>query len=204
MEQAASCIFRTAAIFGMHRYCPHQNILLRYQIIPSFCVLGIFVFSTAYFIVLDSCLLDFDNNDCKLKNLNVTITCFTLVYELVMCLQYALSFYCGSVQCEEKLEILSRMERLARVLNCTEKIIAVAKKTNTLFLTLVWPGTLVLIYMVLVGPFSYLEVYRNIKVWFGFFVIYIWELKYVYFTSVQGNLFDELNKQIQVQFLRLH
>jgi hypothetical protein len=36
------------------------------------------------------------------------------------------------------------------------------------------------------------------KVWFGYFVIYIWEWKYVFFAAAQGNLLDELNKQIKV------
>jgi hypothetical protein len=196
MEQAASCIFSAAAVFGMHR----KKSVVVYQIIPGCCFLLFFLFSTLFFIFLDACLLEVGNNECRLQILNVTITCFSLVYELVMCFQYVLSFYCGIFKCEEKLLISTQMEKLAQVLNCTDKIYTGKKKINTLFIIQAWPGTLVLIYLGLAGPFSYLTVYRNVKVWFGFFVIYIWQWKYVFFASVQGILFDELNNQIQVKF----
>jgi hypothetical protein len=117
-----------------------------------------------------------------------------------MCFQYALSFYCGIFKCEEKHIIFTQMEKVAQVLGCTDKINAGAKKINKLFIILAWPGFLVLIYMGmgLVGPFSYLRVFRVMKVWFGYFVIHIWEWKYVFFAAVQGNLLDELNEQIKV------
>jgi len=171
MEQAAGCIFKTAAVFGMHR----KKSLVFYQIIPGLCFLLMFLFSTVFFIFLDSCLLEVGNNECSLQILNVTITCFSLVYELVMCFQYALFFYCGTFKCEEKLVILTRMEKVAQVLSCSEKMNASAKKMNILFITMAWPGTLVLMYIGLVGPLDYLRVYRNMKVWLGFFTMYTWQ-----------------------------
>jgi hypothetical protein len=118
-----------------------QKIICLLKIIPGFCLLLIFVLSTVYFIVLDWCLLEVSNIDCGHETLTVTITCFSLVYELVLCFHFALSFYCGTLKCEHKIEILTHMEKAARVLRCTEQINAGAKKINKLFLTVAWPGT---------------------------------------------------------------
>jgi uncharacterized membrane protein YjgN (DUF898 family) len=202
MEQAASCIFKAAAVFGMHRYRPRQRSLVCYQIIPGVCLLLVLVFSTVYFIIVDWCIIDDSNNECWIKNINVTIICFTFVYELVMCFLCALSFYSGTLKCDAKFEIITRMEKVAQVLSCTGRINTSAKKTKKLCLIVTCPAISIMIYTGLStrGPLTYLSVFKELKVWIPFFSILIWEWKYVFFASVQGNLFNELNKQIQVQF----
>jgi len=201
MEQAASCIFKAAAVFGMHRYWPRKRSFVCYQIIPGLCLLLIFVITTVYFIFVDWCIFEDSNNECSLNNINVTMACFSLVYELVMCFLCVLSFYSGTLKCDEKFEILARMEKVAQVLNCTEKVNAAAKKKTRLCLIATCTGLLFMIYSGLssISPFSYVTVYKNIIGWYSFFVLFIWECKYVFFASVQGNLFDELNKQLQVK-----
>jgi hypothetical protein len=95
------------------------------------------------------------------------------------------------------------MEKVAQVLSCTEQINASAKKTNQLCLIVTCPGISIMIYSGLLsfGPFSYLKLYKVLKAWIPIFLIFIWEWKYVYLASVQGTLFEELNKQIQVQHI---
>jgi len=205
MEQAASCIFKAAAVFGMHNYCPRKTSFVCYKIIPGFCLLLIFVISAVYFIIVDWCLLEVSNNECRIKDINVTIVCFSLVYELVMCFLCVLSFYSGTLKCDEKFEILARMEKVAQVLSCTGKINGSAKKTNKLCLIVTCPGLSFMIYLGLssLGPFSYLKLYKELKAWIPYFLIFIWDWKYILFASVQGTLYEELNKQIQVRTFKI-
>jgi hypothetical protein len=154
-------------------------------------------------IILDWCFLGNTDNECSDKNENVTITIFALLYEVVLCLLYILSFYCGAYQCKEKFEIFTHIEKIARTLNCTENVIVVAKKTDKLFVIIAWPGIL---FMVVVGlaslePFSYFKLYRQIIMWIGITTIFIWEWKYIFYASVQCSLFDQLNSHIQVTIL---
>lgn len=199
MEEAASCIFGCAAIFGIHLFYPRKETFFHYQIIPSLFILSIIVFINVYFVIHDYwCLIGYEK--CVGARRTVTLIFFSLTFKVILCFKFFLSFYYGAFKCKETIKICTRVEKLAHVLNCTEKISDGAKKLNNIFLFAVVPITLVILLVDLstIKHLNYLSVCRYFKGWFAYFSILIWEWKYVFFASTQGNLFDELNIQIQV------
>lgn len=199
MERAANCIFGAATFFGLHLFYPREKLLFRYQIIPSLCILLVILSSNVYYVICDYwCLMR--HEECARGSNTVTIICFSLLFKVVLSLQFILSFYCGILESKAKMDIFKCMEKVARVLNCSGKIIACAKKVNKKFLIAVWPGTLVILFLDLsyLDHLNYLNLYRELKGWFGNYIIFIWEWKYVFFASMQGNLFDQLNNQVEV------
>lgn len=160
----------------------------------------IFVFSTAYFIKRNYwCSIGSD--ECVIGTITPILIAFNLLYETVLCLQCVLSFYIGALKSDEKFGIFMRMEKMALALFYNEKIIIDAKQISGLFFKVVFPGTFFMVSSGLyasLDSLSYINLYREIKTWFAFFAVFIWEWKYAFFASTLGNLFDELNKQIQV------